>query len=64
MVLQAGTWKNQSTFNTFHLVDVTHKTMDTFSIDLVVVLGCLRSSKILMQYFVLPAFLGEKSLQC
>ena len=36
-VLKAGTWSAQSTFSSSYLRDVTHRHLDTFSIELVVV---------------------------
>ena len=35
-VLMAGTWKFPFTFTSFYLRDITHKSMDTFSIGPVV----------------------------
>ena len=35
-VLKAGTWKNQTTFSSFYLRDITHKSLDTFSLGPVV----------------------------
>ena len=35
-VLRAGTWKTQTIFTSFYRRDVTHKSMDTFSIGSVV----------------------------
>ena len=35
-VLRAGTWKRQSTFTRFYLRDVTHRSLDTFSLGPVV----------------------------
>ena len=29
-VFRSGMWKSQSTFNSFYLRDVTHRSMDTF----------------------------------
>ena len=35
-VLRAGVWKNQSTFTSFYLRDITHKSLDTFHLGPVV----------------------------
>ena len=35
-VLKAGTWKNQSTFTSFYLRDVAHKSLDTYHLGSIV----------------------------